>query len=314
MNKAPSSFRTDLIFENWSLQRQVTLPNVIITNSLRQPKGSLVYDLSTKRICYTDGVKWHPLCPTIQQGPPGPPGPPGPQGIPGSHALASDPLGSHALPSSVVLPQIVTSTSSSSLASLKHESRLSTRSKDSTPSKLSHCNTPREAFDTIPTAQVPVEHKETPTLGKIRTNELNDPTPVAFAVQKSVTQAITANTLSVIGEWVVANTAEYTDLGLDLTTGIFTASSNGKYHVSGKVGALYFIGHASAALLYVCVNGINVYEESFGLAHMSPSANISVDVALNVGDALTLQVINNDAVNPINIVCGPGTKFCVHKL
>jgi hypothetical protein len=87
---APSLFRKDLFFDGLIMRNQLTLPNAFLNSNvpLVQIRGSVVYDVPTNCVYYTNGQQWFSLCNQGITGPPGPtgpccPGPTGPAGTPG---------------------------------------------------------------------------------------------------------------------------------------------------------------------------------------------------------------------------------------
>lgn len=56
-----SSVKRDFNFNNTQTSTMVTIPRVILSNYSVKPAGSIVYDITTQQIWYSDGLEWLPL-------------------------------------------------------------------------------------------------------------------------------------------------------------------------------------------------------------------------------------------------------------
>lgn len=56
-----SSVKRDFNFNNTQTSNMVTIPRVILDNYSVKPAGSIVYDITTQQIWYSDGLEWIPL-------------------------------------------------------------------------------------------------------------------------------------------------------------------------------------------------------------------------------------------------------------
>jgi hypothetical protein len=78
-------FRRDIFYDGLVMKNQFTLPNAYLNVAvpLVQIRGSLVYDVPTNCVYYTNGLQWFSLCNLGPTGPQGATGPQGPQGATG---------------------------------------------------------------------------------------------------------------------------------------------------------------------------------------------------------------------------------------
>ncbi len=145
------------------------------------------------------------------------------------------------------------------------------------------------------------------------------PGGTSLAVSKSGTQGVTgSDPYTIIAPWQVNVPGDFTNLAFNLTTGIFTAPVDGKYHITATIYIRGVTGLATNPNPSLYINSTIVKEASLvcnSLGTEDCFGIIDSDVFLNLNDQVTIRIAGSDVdydILDVNDTTASVTYLSIH--